>query len=109
MGRRDDSLTAIQFDADHGYLCCRALVGTVAGTCCFWGIGLVLYGLGTFSEAFLELAWSPVMVRLWHLAGTMLTAAWLGQGTLYLLVHRPGVAHAVMVVEGCRQDPRKGA
>ncbi len=64
----------------------------------FWGVGLVLYGLGTFSEAFLGLAWSPLMLRLWYLTGAMLTAAWLGQGTLYLLVRRPGVAHAVMVV-----------
>jgi len=64
----------------------------------FWGIGLVLYGLGTFSEAFLGLTWSPLMLRLWYLTGAMLTAAWLGQGTLYLLVRKPGVAHAVMVV-----------
>ena len=64
----------------------------------FWGIGLVLYGLGTFSEAFLGLAWSPLILRLWYLTGAMLTAAWLGQGTLYLLVRKPGVAHAVMVV-----------
>jgi hypothetical protein len=64
----------------------------------FWGIGLALYGLGTFSEAFLGQAWSPVMLRLWYLTGAMLTAAWLGQGTVYLLVRKPGVAHAVMVV-----------
>lgn len=57
-----------------------------------WGIGLVLYGLGTFSEAFLALRWSPFVVRLWYLCGAMLTAAWLGQGTIYLLIRKPHVA-----------------
>ena len=63
----------------------------------FWGIGLVLYGLGTFSEAFLGLAWSPFMLRVWYICGAMLTAAWLGQGTLYLLVRRPGVANGFAI------------
>jgi hypothetical protein len=62
-----------------------------------WGIGLMLYGLGTFSEAFLGLAWNPFMLRIWYITGAMLTAAWLGQGTLYLLVRKPGVAHATMI------------
>jgi len=61
----------------------------------FWGIGLILYGLGTFSEAFLGLAWSPFVLRVWYISGAMLTAAWLGQGTLYLLVRRPGLANAL--------------
>jgi hypothetical protein len=59
----------------------------------FWGIGLAWYGLGTFSEAFLGLAWSSFMLRVWYICGAMLTAAWLGQGTLYLLVRKPGVAN----------------
>ena len=59
----------------------------------FWGIGLALYGLGTLSEAFLGLAWSPFVLRVWYICGAMLTAAWLGQGTLYLLVRKPGVAN----------------
>ena len=57
-----------------------------------WGAGLVLYGLGTLAEAYLALAWSPFVLRLWYLCGAMLTAAWLGQGTVYLLVRKPGVA-----------------
>lgn len=63
----------------------------------FWGMGLTLYGLGTFSEAFLGLAWSPFMLRVWYICGAMLTAAWLGQGTLYLLVRKPGVAHSFAI------------
>jgi hypothetical protein len=63
----------------------------------FWGIGLALYGLGTFSEAFLGLAWSPFMLRVWYICGAMLTAAWLGQGTMYLLVRKPGVANGFAI------------
>jgi len=59
-----------------------------------WGLGLVWYGLGTFAEAYLAVWWSPFILRLWYLAGAMLTAAWLGQGTMYLLVRKRGVAHA---------------
>lgn len=57
-----------------------------------WGIGLLLYAAGTFCEAFLGFAWRPFVLRLWYLCGAMLTAAWLGQGTIHLLVRRRGVA-----------------
>ncbi len=60
-----------------------------------WGIGLTLYALGTFSEAYLALSWSAVLLRLWYLAGAMLTAAWLGQGTVYLLMRKPGAANTL--------------
>lgn len=63
-----------------------------------WGLGLVLYGLGTFSEFYATRAWSPTVFRLWYLCGAILTAAWLGQGTVYLLVRRPYVAHVLMVI-----------
>ena len=59
-----------------------------------WGIGLVLFAAGTFAESFLALAWSDFILRLWYLSGAMLTAAWLGQGTVYLLVSKEKVAHA---------------
>lgn len=62
-----------------------------------WSLGLFLYGAGTFAEAYLALVWSDVLLRVWYLAGAMLTAAWLGQGTVYLLVRRQGVAHGFAV------------
>lgn len=65
-----------------------------------WGIGLALYAVGTFAEAYLTLRWSPWLLRLWYLAGAMLTAAWLGQGTVYLLIRKPGVAHGLTAVLG---------
>ncbi|MBI3764171.1 MAG: hypothetical protein HY260_20205 [Chloroflexi bacterium] len=63
-----------------------------------WGIGLLLYTAGTFSEAFLALVWSPFVLRLWYLSGAMLTAAWLGQGTIHLLVRRRGVAISLTAI-----------
>lgn len=60
-----------------------------------WGIGLVLFGVGTLAEAYLALRWSDTLLRLWYLCGAMLTAAWLGQGTIFLLVRRPGVATGI--------------
>ncbi len=64
-----------------------------------WGIGLVLYSLGTFAEFYLSLRWSPTWLHLWYIGGALLTAAWLGQGTVYLLVRKPAwLAHALMAV-----------
>ncbi len=62
-----------------------------------WGIGLVLYGLGTLSEVVLTYTFSPFWLKLWYLCGAMLTAAWLGQGTVYLLVRRGRLADLLMV------------
>jgi hypothetical protein len=63
-----------------------------------WGLGLVFYGIGTLTEVILSFAFSGLVLKLWYLTGAMLTAAWLGQGTVYLLVRRRGLAHGLMVV-----------
>ena len=63
-----------------------------------WGIGMVFYGIGGFCEAFYGfLGWNALIFRLWYLFGAILVAAWLGQGTVYLLVKKP-IAHALMAV-----------
>lgn len=62
-----------------------------------WSIGLLFYGLGTLSEVILSLTFSGPVLKLWYLTGAMLTAAWLGQGTLFLLVRRRGVASSFMI------------
>lgn len=65
-----------------------------------WGIGLILYGLGTLSEVILSITFNPWVLKLWYLTGAMLTAAWLGQGSIYLLVRKRGVADTLMVFLG---------
>ncbi len=63
----------------------------------FWGIGLAMFGTGSFAEAYLALAWSPWIFFAWYLFGAALNAAWIGHGTLHLLV-RKRWAHVVTVV-----------
>ena len=63
-----------------------------------WGIGLAFYGLGTLTEVILSLTFSPIALKVWYLCGAMLTAAWLGQGTVFLLVRRRNVAPASAAV-----------
>ena len=58
----------------------------------FWGIGLVLYGIGTLTEVIMFFTYNELALKFWYLCGAMLTAAWLGQGTINLLVRRKGVA-----------------
>ncbi len=57
-----------------------------------WSIGLVLYGIGTLTEVISLFTFSAIALKLWYLSGAMLTAAWLGQGTINLLVRRRGIA-----------------
>ena len=54
-----------------------------------WGIGLIFYGIGGFCEAYYgTFGWNPLIFRLWYLFGAILVAAWLGQGTVYLLAKK---------------------
>lgn len=62
-----------------------------------WGVGLVFYGLGTLSEVILGFTFNEIVLKAWYLAGAMLTAAWLGQGTINLLVRKKGVAMALNI------------
>ena len=54
-----------------------------------WGIGMIMYGVGGFCEGYYgAFGWQPLVYRLWYLFGAILVAAWLGQGTVYLLARR---------------------
>jgi hypothetical protein len=47
------------------------------------------YAIGGFSEGYFgAFGWSPLVYRMWYLFGAILVAAWLGQGTVYLLAKR---------------------
>jgi len=53
-----------------------------------WTFGLLFYGLGTLCEVIMGFAFNELVLKLWYLTGAMLTAAWLGQGSLHLLVRK---------------------
>jgi hypothetical protein len=65
-----------------------------------WAIGLLMYCFSTFTEFWWNV-YGPVeiMYRLWYLIGAIFVAAYLGQGTLYLLMRRK-MAHIIMAVLG---------
>jgi hypothetical protein len=63
-----------------------------------WGIGMVMYGIGGFCEAYYgAFGWNDLIFRLWYLFGAILVAAWLGQGTVYLLI-KARWANLLMVI-----------
>lgn len=63
-----------------------------------WCIGLVMYGIGTLTEVISIFTYSALALKLWYLSGAMLTAAWLGQGTINLLVRRRGIAPMLNII-----------
>lgn len=65
-----------------------------------WTIGLIWYGIGTLSEVILGFTYNGLILKFWYLAGAMMTAAWLGQGTIHLLVRKRGVAKGLSIFLG---------
>ncbi len=63
-----------------------------------WAIGLFMFFLSTGSAFWIE-TWglNETAYRLWYLFGAVLVAAYLGMGTLYLLVRRR-TAHIIMTI-----------
>src|SRR3990172_8245747 len=57
----------------------------------FWGIGLAMFGAGSFAEAYLSLAWNRWVFFIWYLLGAALNAGWIGHGTLSLLTRKKWV------------------
>lgn len=55
----------------------------------WWGLGVVLYGVGTLTESITTLAgWNAPTFRAWYITGALLGGAPLAQGTSYLLLPR---------------------
>jgi hypothetical protein len=64
----------------------------------WWGAGILLYGVGTFTEASVTLfGWSEPLFRAWYISGALLGGAPLAQGTVYLLMRRRA-AHTLAAV-----------
>ena len=65
-----------------------------------WAIGLFMYSIAAFTEFYAEMyGVTDIILRLWYLVGAILVAAYMGMGTLYLLMRRRN-AHIVMAILG---------
>ena len=55
----------------------------------WWAGGVLMYGIGTFTEAAVTLlGWQEPLFRAWYISGALLGGAPLAQGTVYLLLKR---------------------
>ena len=55
----------------------------------WWSAGILLYGVGTFTESFTTLfGWQEWVFRSWYISGALLGGAPLAQGTVYLMFSR---------------------
>ncbi len=64
-----------------------------------WGIGLVFYGIGGACEAFTgAFGFDPIVLKIWYLFGAILVAAWLGQGTVFLLARDKWVRATTIIL-----------
>jgi len=55
----------------------------------WWAGGVLMYGIGTFTEAAVTLlGWQEPLFRAWYISGALLGGAPLAQGTVYLLLQR---------------------
>lgn len=65
-----------------------------------WAIGLFMYSIAAFTEFYAGMyGVTEIILRLWYLVGAILVAAYMGMGTLYLLMRRRN-AHIVMTILG---------
>lgn len=63
-----------------------------------WAVGLFMYSISAGTEFWIEVWGLNITVyRLWYLIGAIFVAAYLGMGTVYLLVRR-SIAHAIMAI-----------
>ena len=63
-----------------------------------WTAALGLFTIAVGTQSLAELAgWSSALYRLWYLSGAILAAAYLGQGSVYLMARR-AAAHTTMAL-----------
>ncbi len=63
----------------------------------WWTIGILTYGLGTFSESYITLfGLNPFILKFWYIVGALLGGAPLAQGTVWLLL-KPSTARTLTI------------
>ena len=65
----------------------------------FWGIGLAMFTAGSLAEAYFAFGrWSAPVFFAWYLFGAALNAAWIGHGSLLLLVRKRWVSVVTLLL-----------
>lgn len=64
----------------------------------FWAVGLGMFGLASLCDGILYVTWSELAFIGWYLFGAILNAAWIGEGTLFLLVRKRWVVATAVVL-----------
>lgn len=64
----------------------------------FWGIGLAMFAAASLSEGILGLGYNELAFEGWYLFGAILTAAWIGHGTVNLLFRKRWVDLVTIVL-----------
>ncbi len=65
----------------------------------WWAAGILIYGLGTFTEGFVTLfGWNETVFRAWYISGALLGGVPLAQGTVYLLMRRTTANRLTMIL-----------
>jgi hypothetical protein len=73
------------------FMLTRSFLRRPGGQKAFWALGFTLFGVAAAAEALAQRAgWSPELFRLYYLAGGVLTVAYLGSGSAWLLLPRRG-------------------
>ena len=67
----------------------------------YWATGLSMFTIASLSEAYLTLGWNQWAFFTWYFFGAALNAAWIGQGTLYLLFSNRRVLPYTMMLIIC--------
>jgi len=63
----------------------------------FWGMGLAMFAVASLAGALLAISWNRWVFFAWYFFGAILTAAWIGQGTVYLLMKKK-TAHILTII-----------
>jgi hypothetical protein len=69
----------------------RSLLRRPAGQKALWGVGFALFAVAAATEAAAQRAgWNPALFRVYYIAGGVLTVAYLGAGSAWMLLPRRG-------------------
>jgi hypothetical protein len=84
-------IAAALLAATFSLLLIRSLVRRAAGQKALWAVGFALFAVAAATEAAAQRAgWSPALFRTYYVAGGVLTVAYLGAGSAWMLLPRRG-------------------